>query len=83
VGSGVPVTVREIAETIGELTGRGELIDFGAFKPRPGDPPMVVADNRKLRKATGWTPKYDLRSGLEHTVQWWREELTRRGELKS
>ncbi len=81
VGSGVPSTVRQIVETIGELTGRGELIDLGAYQPRPDDPPMVVADNRKLRTATGWKPRYDLRSGLADTVEWWRKRLAETGEL--
>jgi len=42
---------------------------------------MVVADNRKLRTATGWKPRYDLRSGLADTVEWWRKRLAETGEL--
>ena len=26
---------------------------------RPGDPPKLVADSTKIRKALGWSPKYD------------------------
>jgi len=30
---------------------------------RSGDPPELVADSRKLRRALGWSPKYeDLRA---------------------
>ena len=82
VGGGVPVTVKQIVETIGNLTGRSELIEFGAFQPRPGDPPMVVADNTRLRQATGWNPRYDLESGLADTVDWWKMRLTATGELR-
>jgi nucleoside-diphosphate-sugar epimerase len=82
VGSGVPVTVRQIVETIGRLMGRGELIELGAFQPRADDPPMVVADNNRLREATGWSPRYDLESGLADTVDWWKRRLMESGELR-
>ncbi|MFH0882216.1 MAG: NAD(P)-dependent oxidoreductase [bacterium] len=82
VGSGVPVTVRQIVETIGRLTGRGELIELGAYQPRVDDPPMVVADNGRLREATGWLPQYDLESGLAETVEWWGRRLKESGELR-
>ncbi len=72
IGSGVGVTVREIAETIGDITGRRDLIRLGAKPYSSTDPMHVVADNAKLR-ATGWKPRYDLTTGLRHTVNWWKE----------
>jgi len=71
VGSGVPVTVRRIVETIGEKLGRLELANFGARPYNPTDPPFVVANNNLL-KTTGWEPRYDLDSGLEQTMEWWK-----------
>jgi nucleoside-diphosphate-sugar epimerase len=73
VCSGVPVTLRQVMETIGEIVGNDELIRFGAIPYRDWDPPFICGDNRRLREAGGWTPKYPtLRSGLEATVAWWR-----------
>lgn len=74
IGSGTGVTVREIAQTIGKLTGRGELIRLGAKPYAAGDPMYIVADNSRLR-STGWKPRYDLRSGLAQTIHWWRQHL--------
>lgn len=72
IGSGVGVTVRQIAETIGDITGRRDLIQLGAKPYSATDPMHVVADNSKLR-ATGWKPRYDLATGLRHTIDWWKE----------
>jgi nucleoside-diphosphate-sugar epimerase len=72
VGSGEPVQVRAVVETIGDITGRADLIDFGARPDNAVDPPYVCADNDRLKNETGWMPRYDLREGLEQTVGWWR-----------
>jgi nucleoside-diphosphate-sugar epimerase len=73
IGSGTGVTVRHIAETIGDLTGRRDLIRLGAKPYAPGDPMHVVAETTKLR-STGWQPRYDLRAGLAQTIDWWRRQ---------
>lgn len=74
IGSGTGMTVRQIAETIGELTGRPDLLAFGAKPMPPHDPPFVVADTTRLR-SLGWHPRYDLCTGLAQTIAWWRQRL--------
>lgn len=75
IGSGAPVTVREIVETIARLCAAVDRVDYGALPQRPGDPPHIVADNRLLR-STGWRPKYDLEGGIRETIDWWRKHST-------
>ena len=70
IGSGRPVRVRDIVEKIGEITGRNDLIQFGALPYRESDPMFVCANNRRLVENTDWKPKYDLESGLRHTAEW-------------
>jgi nucleoside-diphosphate-sugar epimerase len=72
VGSGQPVTVREIAETIAALLGRPDLIALGAQPYIPGDPMHIVADNTRLRQNTDWKPQRDLETGLRETIKWWK-----------
>jgi nucleoside-diphosphate-sugar epimerase len=72
VGSGIPVTVRTIVETLGDLTGRSDLVNFGGRRENLVDPPYVCADISRLRQ-TGWAPRFDLHGGLEETVDWWRQ----------
>jgi nucleoside-diphosphate-sugar epimerase len=69
VASGVPVTIRALVETIAELCDRRDLLALGAEPARPDDPPFVCANVTKLRARTGFTPRFDVRSGLAHTLQ--------------
>jgi nucleoside-diphosphate-sugar epimerase len=73
VSSGQATTIREIVLTLGRLTGHPELVQLGALPARANDVPLVVGANLKAA-AIGWTPKHDLESGLQHTVDWWRRQ---------
>jgi len=72
VGSGQPVSVREVASRIGRLLEKSELIRVGGLPYNPSDPRFVCADNRKLKEATGWRPRFDLEDGLGQTIEWWQ-----------
>jgi nucleoside-diphosphate-sugar epimerase len=72
IGSGVRMTVRDIALKIGELLDRVDLIKLGAFPDSPTDPMHILADNTKLREGTVWKPRYDLEAGLRQTIDWWK-----------
>ena len=71
VGSGVPVSVADIAARIAALIGRADLLKLGSLPDRPGDPPFVCAINHRL-VSTGWSQEFDLTTGLRHTIDWWR-----------
>jgi GDP-L-fucose synthase len=61
IGSGVLVTIRDLAEQIKEVVGYRGLLQFD--HSRPDGAPMKYLDSRPLR-ALGWTPRIDLRSAL-------------------
>jgi nucleoside-diphosphate-sugar epimerase len=73
ISSGEATTLREITLTIGRLTGRAELVQLGAIPARANDVPLVVGSNARAA-ALGWRPRYDLESGLRHTIEWWRAQ---------
>lgn len=75
IGSGSPIRVRQIVETIAQCIGRPDLLRIGALPQRAGDPPFICADNTRLKSETGWTPRYTLEDGLQHTIDWWRRRL--------
>lgn len=75
IGSGLPVTNREIVLKLGALLGRPELVRFGDLPYRAGDPMFVCADVRRLRQNTGWQPAYDIDSGLRRTIDWWQHRF--------
>ena len=70
IGSGKAVALRDVLMTIGELTGRPELLRFGQ-RTSSGEAPAFWANNQKLRHC-GWEARYELADGLAQTVEWWR-----------
>lgn len=74
IGSGVPVTVREVVEAIARLCGAEDRVRFGALPYRPNDPMHVCADVTRLA-SLGFTPRFDLERGLADTIERRREEL--------
>jgi UDP-glucuronate decarboxylase len=72
LGTGVPVTNREIVRKVGEILARRDLVKLGDMPYRSGDPMFLCADNRLIREHTGWRPQVDIESGLRHTIEWWK-----------
>lgn len=68
VGSGAAVPVRAILERIGCLTGRPDLIDFGARQLADKEPACIEADVSRLRGEVGFQPRFDLDAGLRATL---------------
>lgn len=72
VSSGQATTLREIVLTIGRLVGKPELVQLGAIPARANDTPLVVGENLRLLNEVGWKQRYDLESGLQQTIDWWK-----------
>jgi nucleoside-diphosphate-sugar epimerase len=75
VASGQPVAISELALHIGELIGRPDLIRLGDLPYRQGDPMFVCANVQLLKSNTGWVPRFDLKSGLHDTLNWWQTRV--------
>ena len=55
VGTGSGYSVREVVRAVEEVTGR--KVPYVIGPRREGDPPELVADSSKLRRALKWAPK--------------------------
>lgn len=75
IGSGEAYKLRDIAAIAAAIIGKPELLRLGAIPSKPDEPKRIVADIKRLRDELGFTPRYDLSSGLEKTVEWWRRSL--------
>ena len=73
LGNPVEFTIRELAETVIDLTGSSsELV----FKPLPGDDPRQRKPDISLaEKWLDWRPETDLRTGLARTIAYFEELL--------
>jgi nucleoside-diphosphate-sugar epimerase len=66
LGTGTGVTVRQIAQALGQMLHRTDLIDEA--NPATSDPfDFVVADASRLR-GLGWKPRHGLEEGLRKLV---------------
>ncbi len=72
IASGEPVALKELVHNVGHIIGNDSLIRLGEIPASPGEPPLITADVRRLTEEIGWQPKFNLHSGLEHTVNWWK-----------
>jgi nucleoside-diphosphate-sugar epimerase len=72
IGSGEPVAVRTVVESVADIVGRPDLLRLGARPTPANEPPQLYADVDRLRNEVGWSPRTALRQGLANTVAWWR-----------
>jgi len=70
VGSGIEVSIKELAETIADVVGYTGHIMWDTEKPN-GTMRKVMDVSRM--KSTGWEPKINLREGIESTYKWFLE----------
>ena len=73
IASGEPIPLRDLVLRIGTLLGKSDLLRFGEVPPASTDVPLVAADITRARQLFGWRPRFDLETGLAHTIAWWRE----------
>lgn len=69
LGNGHGHSVNEVIEAARRVTGHP--IPLRDDPPRPGDPPVLVADARRARAELGWKPRYeDIETIIAHAWQW-------------
>ena len=72
IGSGNVVSLREVLLTVADVVGRRDLLIFGARPRAENDPDLLVPDLSRQEDEVLWKPRFDLRSGIYETVEWWR-----------
>jgi len=79
VGTGVDLSIRELAEKIRDLVYPEAELQFDLSKP--DGTPRKVLDVTRLA-ATGWKPKIDLDTGMRETYQWFLEQEAAHAEMR-
>jgi GDP-L-fucose synthase len=71
LGTGVETTIRDLAETIADLTGfEGEIVWDTSM---PNGQPRRSLDASRAAERFGFRARTSLREGLERTIAWYRE----------
>jgi GDP-D-mannose 3', 5'-epimerase len=72
IGPDCCTTIKELAETIVEISGKKITIEFDVTKPE-GDGGRC-ADYSKAMNILGWRPSIELKDGLRETYEWIQRE---------
>lgn len=72
IASGRPTSLREAVLAAADCLGARDRVQFGALPAVDNEPPLLVADVRRLTGEVGWQAKYDLASGMTQTVHHWQ-----------
>jgi GDP-L-fucose synthase len=79
VGTGIDLSIKELAETVQEVVGhRGEIIWDST---KPDGTPRKLMDISKLHDL-GWKHTVDLKEGIEKTYQWFLNNTKHIKEVK-
>ncbi len=68
LGTGRGATVRELIAGVERVSGRA--LSVVVAPRRPGDAPVLVADNGLARRDLGWSPTRDLDAVLDSAWRW-------------
>ncbi len=79
--TGRGVLIKQLVNLISELTDfKGEVI-WSTIPARPLDIQELVGSYSKAKQVLSWSPKFTLEEGLELTVNFWRNKLSKEGFL--
>jgi dTDP-glucose 4,6-dehydratase len=75
IGSGVEVSIADLAQRIIKLVGRDVPVQSENERMRPerSEVERLVADTARARTELGWQPGVSLDEGLRRTIDWVRE----------
>ena len=80
IGSGKEVKVSEILKKLVSMSKKEIKIEIDPNKFRPVDVPLVVCDNSKIKKDTGWETEFLINDTLEEVLEYWRSVIIERRE---
>ncbi len=70
IGSGQPITIRQVADTLAAALGRQDLEPVITQRYRAGDIRHCFADLSKARKLLGYEPRVTHKEGFEELAAW-------------
>jgi NAD dependent epimerase/dehydratase len=79
LGTGQSVSIGELAQMILKIIGGNKEIvtDQERLRPENSEVWNLLSDNRRAQKILGWTPQMSLEAGLQKTVDYMKENLSR------
>lgn len=73
--SGKTMTINDVLQTLLGLSKIKVEIRQNPNKIRPSDVPILLGDNNKFRKTTGWEPTITFKDTMEDLLNYWRKRV--------
>jgi dTDP-glucose 4,6-dehydratase len=79
VGRGEDISIGELVERIGRLLGRTIAVETenDRLRPAASEIERLLAGTGLAQSLWGWKPRYSLDQGLEETIAWVRDHISR------
>jgi NAD dependent epimerase/dehydratase len=83
IGSGYEISVGDVVQLVGELTGKALHVKTDATRIRPdaSEVERLCCDHRKAKALLGWQPRHaghaGLREGLARSIEWFAQPANR------
>lgn len=68
IASGGAIPIRDLIMEAANQMGRPDLIRLGAIRRPATDPPLLVADTRRLNEEVGFRPRHTLKTGVAQVL---------------
>lgn len=72
IGTGVSISVSQIAEIVCDVLGKDRSL-ITHIGDRPGQVAKHVADSSKIAVRLGWVPEVGFEDGLRRTIEWYAD----------
>jgi GDP-L-fucose synthase len=69
IGTGIGTSIKELSETIADVTGFAGTLVWESDKP--DGQAVKVLDPARARASLAWRPRHSLREGLARTIRWY------------
>jgi GDP-4-dehydro-6-deoxy-D-mannose reductase len=71
------VSIEEVLDRLVSLSTAEIDVKVDRKLLRPTDEPVIMGDNRKVIRATGWRPEIPISRTLEDSLEFWRRRSGR------
>lgn len=77
IATGKEVSIGALAEElIRQINSNAKIIcEEERLRPEKSEVNRLLGCNKKIKQLTNWEPKYDLQSGLEETIEWFKKNM--------
>ena len=69
-------SIRNVLKILLTLSKKKIGVEKDEVKNRPAEIPILMGNNSKIKKVTGWKPKIPIEKTLEDTLNFWRRRYS-------